>query len=268
MAGNTKISLRIRGLETEDGHVRFNDFIKQLDIFKKALSAVDHVITDKTSTYFRVVDLKHDSPALIVLEAVPVDSQVDNPKKVVDKFFTSLDNIEQGIAPVGFDFSAYQAFKNMASLVQKNRVRDIVLSRNGDAARTVTSLPPQVDKILGPDEYEVGSVAGMLEQINVHSDQNVFHIYTTAKIRKLRCLFPKSLRQKAVASVDRYVRISGVLKYKAALRDKNPHEIAVEDIETAPEGELPTFADLRGISRSKDQTLKSEEMVRRVRNEW
>lgn len=137
---SSRLFFRIRGLETEDGHIRFTDFVKQLDIFKKVLSAVDHVVADKTSGYFRVVDLKHESPALIVLEAVPIDSQVDNPKKVVDKFFTSLDDIEQGIAPAGFDFPASQAFKNMASLVQKNRVNDIVLYRNGDAARTGSFL--------------------------------------------------------------------------------------------------------------------------------
>ncbi len=269
MAGNTKISLRIRGPDNDDGHVRFDDFISQLASIRKALVVTDHTVSDKASTYFRVVDLQHNSPALVVLEAVPIRPALDNSEKVVGRFFRSLGDIERGVAPDGFGFSDFQAFKEVTNLLDKDRITELVISRDSEQTKRLTSLSPQIEKILGPDEYEIGSVTGMLEQINVHANQNVFTIYPTSKRRKLRCIFPSHLRPQATQAVDQYVRVYGRMKYKSHLEEKEPYEMIVKDLEVhIPEAELPTLGSLRGIASGTGEGTPSEDLVQRVRHEW
>ena len=52
MAGNTKFTLHIRGRDIDHGHVRVEDFIKQLTSFKNALSATDRLISETFQPIF------------------------------------------------------------------------------------------------------------------------------------------------------------------------------------------------------------------------
>lgn len=271
MAGNTKFTLHIRGRDIDHGHVRVEDFIKQLTSFKNALSATDRLISETLSTYFRIVDLRHQSPAFVEIEAVPVSTAtVNRPEGVVNRFFRSLDDIERGVAPEGFDFSTFQAFEEITALLQKDRITELILCRDDESqTKTLTPLAPQIEKILGPDEYEVGSATGTLDQINLHANQNVFTIYPTSKQRKLRCVFAKEVRSQAIKAVGQYVRVSGRMKYKSHLERRYPYEVLVREIEVyPPESELPTLGSLEGAASDTPLSMPSEEFVRRIRDEW
>lgn len=273
MADDKRITLRIVGQEEDRGDVRFNDFIKQLGILRSALSETERVAlgkkSKKKSVYYKVVDLSHNSPAAVVLEAVPVKAQEDKAGEVVDAFFENLDKIEQGIIPSGFDYEAIQAFKEIPSLYEKKRLSEITISRNGDQGRILNKLSQRVDEILGPDEYEYGSLTGMLEQINLHSNQNVFTIYPTSQRPKLRCKFPQDLRKDAIQAVGQYVNVSGKLKFKPKLDISYPYEVIVSEIEIyRPENELPTLASLGGIAPDATGDVASEDFVREMRDEW
>lgn len=268
MATNKRITLHLRGPDGDNGDVRFDDFIKQLNSVKHALSETERILSDQSSVYFKVVDLRHNSPASVVLEAVPVNGHGDNSQIVVNKFFSSLDDIERETAPSGFDFNAFQAFKEMTSLIGK-QLTEFSVSRNGDQPKILTSLAGNVDRILGPDEYEMGSITGVLEQINVHANQNVFVVYPTSNQPKLKCIFPQELRAQAVHAVDQYVKIYGQMKYKTYLRGDHPYEMLVKQIEIYPaEDTLPTLGELEGIAPNSIGELTSEEFIRKLRYEW
>lgn len=268
MDTRNRITLQIIGADKDNGNVRFDDFIKQLGAFKHTLSEIDRVISERTSVYFKVVDLRHNSPAVVVLEAIPLTQRDNNSEIIVEKFFSSLDEIEKGVAPSGFDFPTYQSFKELTSLLGK-RITQILVSRNGDAPKSLEYLSRNVDSILGPDEYEMGSVSGLLEQINVHANQNIFTIYPTSKLPKLRCVFPKELRAEAVRSVDHYVRVYGQMKFKTRLKGAHPYEMLVKEIEIyPPDDELPTLSELLGVAPNATGDLTSDEFIRRVRHEW
>ena len=269
MAGSTKFTLHIRGRDVDDGHVRVEDFINQLASFRRALVATDHISSESSSTYFRIIDLQHNSPALVEVEAVPVDPSDDNPGRVVDRFFRSLEDIGNGIAPDGFDYSTFQAFEGVTALLSQKRITELTVSRNGDQAKLLAPLAPQIEKILGSDEYEVGSATGMLDQINIHANNNVFVIYPTTRKRRLRCIFPNELRPQAVKAVGQYVRVYGQMKYKSHLEDRYPYGMLVKELEEyPPESELPTLGSLRGIASDTPLPMPSEEFIRRVRDEW
>jgi aspartyl/asparaginyl-tRNA synthetase len=107
----------------------------------------------------------------------------------------------------------------------------------------------------------------MVEQINLHNGQNVFTIYPALEQGKVRCVFPKELRRKAIEAVGNYVTVEGRLKYKKG--NEQPYEIEVEDIEIyPPEEDLPKLSDLRGLAADAFGNKSSEEVVREIRDEW
>ena len=270
MAKGTRFSFYIRGLDIDNGNVRVNDFISQLASFKNALMATDRLIAESPSTYLRIVNLRHQSPAFVELEAVPSRTATyNNAEMVVDRFFHSLDDIERGVAPKGFDYATFQAFKGITALLRKDKITELVISRNDESpTKTMAPLYNQIEQILGPDEYEEGSETGMLDQINVHAHRNVFTIYPTSKRRKLRCIFAEELRGRAIKAVGQYVRVSGRMKYKPHL-ERQPYEVLVSDLEVyPPESELPTLGSLAGAARDMPLSMPSEEFVRRLRDEW
>lgn len=107
----------------------------------------------------------------------------------------------------------------------------------------------------------------MLEHINLHSGQNVFTVYPTSRLPKIRCVFPKELRQQAIAAIDKYVHVFGFLKYKR--REWYPYEMRAQSIEVyESEENLPTLHDLRGIAPEAAGDQLSEDFVRGLRDEW
>jgi hypothetical protein len=62
---NLRITLKLEGLPEEDGHVRLSDLLTELQALKDSLDNVDRMVgqTNDTVLYYRVIDLKHSSPA-------------------------------------------------------------------------------------------------------------------------------------------------------------------------------------------------------------
>ncbi len=270
MNTNKRVSLSLRGLDKDNGDVRFNDFIQQLDILKKALTETQKLFSDKPFAYFKVVELRHSSPAYIVVEAVP--KKIENELKtqaVIDKFFNSLKDIEREKYPEGFRYETFRAYKDITSLKEKKRLTEITISRNGDSLSNLESLSQKIEQIMGSDEYEIGSYTGMLEAINIHSNQNVFYLYSTSRLPKLKCIFPQRLREEAIGAVGKYVTVIGEKKYKPNIKSSIPYEMRVRKIEIHPEeDELPTLSDLKGIAPNATGDQQSEDYVRRIRDEW
>ena len=110
------------------------------------------------------------------------------------------------------------------------------------------------------------SVTGTLEQINIH-DKNIFYLYPTTRVGKIKCLFSTRFRKKAIEAIDQYVEVYGRLKYKKGMR--LPYEVLVSSISIyPPEEELPNLNDLKGIAPGMLEGKSTEEFLWEVRNEW
>ena len=264
---STQITIQLQGSARDNGDVRFGDFIKQLSAVKKALGETDRVLSQTETVYYRVVDLRHNSPAQIVLEAVKRnDVEADNAAHVVDAFISGLSQIAAGIAPDGFDYYALQSYKEMTNLIGKG-LADFTVRQNGTAVSVSSAFGRNIDVILGPDRYEMGSVTGLLQQINLHDERNIFTIYPTIGQSRLRCIFPQALRTQAVGAVDRYIKVFGQMKYKT--QDKHPYEMMVQSIEVYPPAEqLPKLSDLWGIAPDALEGQSTEDFIRNIRHEW
>ncbi|MCP4368884.1 MAG: hypothetical protein GY797_12335 [Deltaproteobacteria bacterium] len=96
MAGK-RITIELRGMHVDDGHVLLDEFSTELGAISKALRSIERIVTKKNKPMvsFRVINLSHSSPAKILLEAQPIDPEVDYSDKVVKKFYNVLDIISK-----------------------------------------------------------------------------------------------------------------------------------------------------------------------------
>ena len=193
MDENKQIELTLIGRIEDNGDVRFKEFIQQLDLIKKVLLETKSIVSAKRFVAFKVVNLSHNSPASIVVEAVPLSSEDERlTQTLVDKFFSSLDDIDNDVFPSGFNYNTFEAYKKIPSLMNNNQIQEVRIFKTIDYGHYYPELkkfPEKINNIVGEDEYEISTFTGMLEAINIHRNQNVFYLYPTNGFAKVKCVF-------------------------------------------------------------------------------
>jgi hypothetical protein len=267
-----RIKIQLEGKPEENGDVRFDDFIEQLEATRKALLEVGRVVAegDSRAIYYRVVNLSHSSPATVELEAVSSIGAKDFTKLAVSTFFTGLELMENKTeAPSHFDFRVFEAFDNLTRGVG-TKFPKMSFSNNGSIIDIAKPLKKKIDKILGPDVIEHGSVTGMLERINLHKDANIFYLYPTFNDSKIKCRFGKDLREKAASATGKYVEVFGkLLRKRLNSQLLKPHEVIVRNIEILSSAkEVADLWSLRGIAEGTLGNKTSEQYVWELRDDW
>lgn len=261
MEVNNRITLQIEGTTEEQGHVTLSAFLSQLEAIKSALKQTERIITgeDESSVYYRIVDLRHTSPATVVLEAISLSSRPqwkprksrrasreDYSRPTVRRFFNSLREIrEKKERPEKADLQLLQAYRNLTASLEKD-VSSIKLIDSEDSVNIDRNFQTAIDEIIGPDELVEGTVSGTLERLNLHNTTR-FDIFPTIGPKQVACDFKPELKRDVIAAVDKYVAVSGKLRYKKL--ENFPYAINAEKIEFPPvETELPTLFDVRGMA--------------------
>lgn len=257
-----RITIQLTGSLEDDWHVTLSAFLAQLEAVKAALKQTERLISgeDEPSVYYRIVDLRHSSPATIVLEAVSMMGRPQPPSKskkraapradyshaTVNQFFHSLKQIrEKRQAPAKADLQALEAYRNLAAPLDK-KVSGVKLIDNEESVDIDRNFQAAIDEIIGPDELVEGSICGTLEKLNLHNTTR-FDIFPPIGPKQVVCDFGPSLRTDVIKAVDQYVRVSGKLRYKRL--ENFPYAINVERIEPLPpDNELPTLFDIKGMA--------------------
>lgn len=266
MASKT-ISIRLKGTREDGEHVRLSDFINQLHSLSDVLAQADYLVTgaEKRSIYFRVVDLKHSSPATVVLEPVPLLGEPDRSAAVVSKFFSSIKQIQESQdVPLGIGRPLLEALRSLSSGLRKN-IRELVISTDDQSVEIDKVLEAKIAKILETEEVAEGSISGVLETINVHNKANKFVIYPSVGPKKITCHFSDSLIGQAVVSITKYIRVTGKFFYLKG--DSFPHAVEVSEIQTLADPEsLPSLGELRGVAPGATGDVDSVTFIRKIRN--
>ena len=262
-----KIIIQLEGSTEDQGHLRLNELIKQLELVASALKHTEQTVTgkDERQVYYRVVDLSHNSPVTCVLEAIPVkDGRSEIAKRVVNNFIKNLRQINtKGRVPGRVDSFALESYKDLGALLDKN-ISSIKISNSSVDVRIDKTFNSKVEQIIGPDEISSGSLTGNLEWINLHN-ANTFNVYPVIGAKKVKCHFPRELKETVISAIDKYVRVYGELRYKS--RDNFPYAMNVEDLEILPEdNDLPTLFDLRGIAPQATGNLSSLDFINSIRD--
>ncbi len=264
---NNRITLVIEGLESDQGHVRLDYFLKALRKLYSSLSKLDSKEAGgKRASDFVVVGLSHNSPATVELEARRMKDRPDVRALVFNRFNRTVSSIQRGIIPDDVDYNILEDLREIAAPVGHG-VATTVVSVGGEHVDLTESFAKKIEVALSEVEYCHGSVEGRLEQINVHAGANVFTVYPEFGAASITCHFPRDLTEDAISAVNRYVSVYGNMKYR-----KNaifPHHIDVEHLEIFPDEELlPSFDDLRGIAPAIGNETPSEELIKELRHGW
>ena len=267
--------LRIRMIGSQDDHedLRLGDFIEALSAVRSALKHTERVVRGlhETSTYYRVVNLSHQSPSTIEIEPVArvegdgdVREAQSTSDEVVRRFVGAMEAIVQQRRPAIADPHALASYRDVGDVLRRN-VSSLVLETTAQRISIDQVFVGKVDKLMGKDEEIEGSVTGVLEKLNLHNASR-FDIYPVVGPSHVSCEFPKELRDVVVAAVDKYVEVFGTLRYKEL--SPFPYAIKVKRVEIMPPIEtLPTLASLRGIAPRATGDLSAAEFVYELRHE-
>lgn len=273
-----RITIQIKGDPSDNDKLRLQDFISQLEAIRNGLIHLESEVADTGTSPIRyqVVDLTHQSPATVVLDLIPPRKGRDITAFVADNFIERIKHIQNGAIPENVASDMLDPYRRIGPRFQKPRKAQkkpferyltlVSIATESDKVDITESLEPEIEKLVGPDEIEYGSIAGDLELINIHANVNTFRIYPVIGAKKVDCHFRKTDLQKAIAGIGRYVEVQGELRYKR--RDKFPYAVNATTIEIFPEEkDLPSILDLKGIAPKATDDMTSEEFVRRLRND-
>lgn len=178
-----KLTIQVEGAKEEGGNVRLADFVDQLEAIKAALRYSDQLAGVKA--YYRVVDLRHKSPATIVLERVvetPADSReagrvgAGGPRDLLaglrevravraqpakGREQEQASRPEQPPRPPVTDFEKAETYRAIAETVNV-RVNRLILRSSRQSVTIDQAFRKKLETAIGPDEVQIGSVAGRL----------------------------------------------------------------------------------------------------------
>jgi hypothetical protein len=264
MAKN-RIRISVDGDPRDEGHVRLNDFLKQLDAVRKALRYTEGLLQtgEKGPVYYRIIDAYRQSPLTVTLEAV-AEKPSQLPGQVVGKFLTSIDQIKKsGKIPPDFDYPTAEAYREI-TIPQHHHVSALVIGNGRRRIAIDYQYEERITKAIGPDEFAEGSITGTLDTVKLHN-VTAFEVFPTIGPKRVVCHFKPELKEKVKQGLERYVCAYGRLRYKHW--DKFPHAIDASDLDIfPPENELPTLSEFKGIAPDLTGGLEAHEFLERVRN--
>ncbi|MFZ3081118.1 hypothetical protein [Rhodoferax ferrireducens] len=265
---SNKFKVTLKGDEANDS-LRLSDLIDQLNAVKQALNQVDVTVSGRKTPglYYRITKITMNSPATIEVEAMSKPNVANYGGKVVSKLKRDLQFVIAGKRPKEADLDLLESYKGLVQPLRKH-VSEVLFEFEKGSVDIPRNLDMKIDEILGPDQVEMGSIIGSLDVIDIHNQKNQFKVFPTVGPTSIKCQFTKEMLTTAVAGINHFVRISGLLHYKKA--EKFPHFMKVTSIEVLPEkSDAPTMSSLRGIAKDAYGGLSSTEYVEKVRNgDW
>ncbi len=264
MAKN-RIRITVDGDPRDEGYVRLNDFLKQLDSVRKALRYTEGLLQtgEKAPVYYRIIEARRQSPLTVTLEAV-AEKPSDLPGKVVGKFLDAIDQIKKrGKIPPDFDYPTAEAYREI-TIPQHQHVSALVIGNGRRRIAIDYQFEERIKKAIGPDEFAEGSITGTLDTVKLHN-VTAFEVFPTIGPKRVVCHFGPDIKEKVKQGLERYVCVYGRLRYKHW--DKFPHAIDASDLEIfPPENELPKLSDLKGMVPDLTGGLEAHDFLERVRN--
>ena len=267
-----KLTITIESAKSGRKHVSLGDFSFQLDALRRVLSTTESFVSGKGAVIdWQVVDLRHSSPAEVVLQPVHTrtkftdESKEDIIFKTVNEVIGYLKTLSgEASPPFEMNRQLLGHYKTFSDRIQKGILKVSVRSET-DTIKISKNIKSAIDAVILPETKSIGVVEGRLEYVNIHGNRNLFRIYSVMEPERMDCFFPPDKIEEAREALDRKIRVSGELTYPEG--SDFPKAVKVETIELLPEDdELPSLMDLRGIAPDLTGSLSSEEFVRNLRD--
>lgn len=263
-----RVKLVVEGLDRDDGHVRLEVFVNELQKLQTALNRADaRVSGGKRCSYFAVVGLSHNSPAMVELEArIAPAAKRDCRASAMALFSQAIEAVQRGEFTGDSDYDLLNDIKELSAPVGETlksarlHIEDKPFALTEQIADTIIAFQAEQEEC-------ATTVEGMLERVNVHDDANVFTIYPDVGPTRITCKLPERLAEKGIGAIRRRVAVTGLAKFRKFA--PFPHEIIADDLAVYDvDSNLSTFSMLLGIAPQATGELFSEDFIRQARNEW
>lgn len=268
-----QITWTVEGPDEENGHVRADDFVDEVEHLLSALNGIDRVVSNaaQPTLYYRIVALSHGSPASITIEPVIKTRVVNPPRDYVavrhHRFFKELEAIRRN-EPVSEDIDEYllEDFRDLAA-GRGRSFRAASISNHESRVVIDERFEANVSKMLGEEYASYGSVEGKLEKLNIHGKARRVWLYPTVGPQKIRCDFPPGTRKQILEAADHYVRAQGYKYFRP--QSPYPFRVMVMEFEIIDDADEETsLSGLRGIAPNATGEMSSVDFVRAIRDEW
>ena len=268
MSKEYKISLSLEGLPKDNGDASFDVFLKHLSHINSIIKRMDKELSTGSRTIeIKVSRINRSSPYGVELEVHPKVNQLDNRGMVLGAISRSLIDLEEGRIPSIHPDIVRDYQKLSKDLIGERLLFSTIKIMGREHDFSSSSFIETTKKALSSVDECFSSYEGVLEQINLHNEANIFYIYPPTGADKIRCHFPPDLCDIAIEGIGRKIEARGLAKY-SPLADY-PYEMDVRDIDIYPvEEELPTLEELRGIIVASEKKKASEEIIAEMRDEW
>jgi hypothetical protein len=269
---DNQITWTVEGLESENGHVRADEFLEKVDHLLSALNGIDKIVSDaaQPTLYYRIVALSHSSPASITLEPV-IKPRVANPPRDYievrhDRFFKELERIHRN-EPVSDDIddALLEDFRDLAT-GRGQSFQAASISNHEEKIPIDETFEANITQMLGEAYTSYGWVEGKLEALNVHGRARRVWLYPTVGPQRICCDFLPGTRGQLLEAADKYVRVQGWKHFRP--QSLYPFRVKVIEFEVLTEDEESTLQDLRGIAPEATGEMTSVDFVRSLRDEW
>jgi hypothetical protein len=263
-----RITIELEGRDEESGELRFSDFIKELEALNTSLRKTQAEVTnDANAVTYRVTGLSYASPYRVT---VGIRSRMANhsatPRRIAKRFTTSLRMVRRDHRYArAVDPELLESMKGLVSPISKT-VKSVNVTRDTESKVVIDQqFSRNLQKLTAIADSERDEIAGRLEQLNVHSRNNQFHIYPSIGPRRILCKASIRHRPSIIANAGKRVLVEGIAHYRKDF--PFPHEMTVTDIiPFPPDEDLPLLSDLNGIAPGATGGLSPEDFVRELRD--
>ena len=267
-----QITWTVEGPDAENGHVRADDFVEEIDHLLSALNGIDKTVgrTTQPTLYYRIVKLSHSSPISITIEPV-IKARVTNPPRDYiavrhHRFFKELEAISRNEAvSEDIDDTLLEDFRDLA-VGRGQSFRAAKISNHEAQVEINETFESNVSKMLGEEYASYGSVEGKLEKLNIHGKARRVWLYPTVGADKILCDFPPGTRHQILEAADHYVRAEGYKYFRP--QSPYPFRVKVMEFEIIDGDDEGSLSGLRGIAPNATGDMSSVDFVRAIRDEW
>ena len=271
---DNSITLSVEGLESEGGHVRLDEFLKQLDNLLLTLNGIDRIVGETASPtlYYRVIKASHNSPLTFTFEPVvkpTVKLKIPRQEHIHsrhERFFTEIDAIRAN-KPVSpeIDESILEHLSGLASGLGST-FKAATISNGAARVEVDKVLEMGIRRLLNEDDVSYGTAEGTLDALNIHDTNRRFWIYPQLGPRRIRCDFLPGEKDRLREAVGNYVRVEGVKYFRA--NNPFPVRIAVREFKILTNDEGVSLIQIGGAAEKATHGIGAVEFVRTIRDEW
>lgn len=271
MANETRPTIGIRVTETGP-RLWAADFLSSANNLLRLLSEVDIALSNSLARTadWSVTQLSRSSPAVLIVEPVVREGQLDNRHTIVDTVMEGLSALkEKDVRPRYFSDQALTSARELVSVLGE-RVHQVEVFTPNISVVCTEVIAANVREILHPGRETVGSIEGFLESMNSHRGF-VFGLYEPVLASRIECELDQSLNTEAASRLkeqtyalyEKRVRVSGNLRTNRKGEVRSAKILSIEELRTEAK-----FRDAKAISGIFDITggLDADEYVRRLRD--